>query len=238
MEPWNTKEAAVFWKKDLESYGNSAYVISVQDMIMAYKPEVVFELSIGNGQSFVDHLIQKGVEVHGCDISEFFIDEISQRYPTAVTYKAGYDDFVKREQKDFYDVVYCVRSSWYFADIYLALDNMIEVAKPGGKIIIDIMNTDSPVVKSSVRACQIRKIKERCRNIIKRTLSILFKHKYKYEVIFNKDKTIKPGDFEKYLSNNNLSYEKKCFEQMTTNNNFFVDNSMRYIYVITKPLNI
>ena len=234
MEPWNTKEASLFWKNELGSYGKSDYVNSVLDLIIAQKPQVIFELSIGNGYSFVDNLIKEGIKVHGCDISEFFINELHESHPSVVSYQAGYDDFVKSEQRNFFDVVYCVRSSWYFSDIYLAIDNMVEITKPGGKIIIDIMNADSSVAKSSLRACKIKRIKQRCKNIIKYILNTILKQKYVYETVFNNDKAVKPSNIEKYLNKKNLSYEKFCFEQMTTKENLFVDDSMRYLYIITK----
>lgn len=45
---------------------------------------------------------------------------------------------------DCYDLVYCFRSSWYFDDIYKALDFMLNKAAPSGVLIFDIMNMDSP----------------------------------------------------------------------------------------------
>ncbi len=234
MEPWNTQQASEFWNKELDQYGRSPYVEAVLDIILKENPDTVFELAISNGRSFVGALLTNDVEVHGCDISKFLIEELQKNYPAVVAYQAGYGDFLEKEKKDFYDLVYCLRSSWYFSDILLALQNMLEITKPGGKVIIDVMNKDSEAVKSSLLACRKKRRKQKFKNVIKYIFNKFFGKKYKIEVVFDLDKPESPAKIEKFLENKNLSFEKFSYEQIIGKSKITTNDSMRYLYIISK----
>lgn len=234
MNPWKTKEAAIFWNKELSVYGKSAYVVGVLDLIRRQTPRVVFELSIGNGQSFAGHLSKEGIQVHGCDISHILINELHQLYPEIGAYCSGYEDFVYREGADTYDITYCVRSSWYFSDIYCALDNMLSITKPGGLVIIDIMNADAHPIKKALRNIKKKRMKQRIKNVIKFFLNLIVKNRYKQEVIFWRDYPIRPDLFEAYIRKHGLVYEKFCFEQITGDGASLSQDSIRYLYKIKK----
>jgi SAM-dependent methyltransferase len=234
MDPWKTKQAATFWNSELESYGKSAYVDGVLDLIRTTSPKAVFELSVGNGRSFAGPLSEEGTDVHGCDISDVLIDELHELYPNIEAYSAGYEDFSNKEEVDTYDVTYCVRSSWYFSDIYTALDNMISITKPGGMVIIDIMNADAISVKKGLSNLRKKKMKQWVKNKIKLLLNLVVKNTYKQDVIFRTDHPVRPALFEAYLDNHGLTYEKLCFEQITGKESSLVEDSIRYLYRITK----
>ena len=138
---WQKEMYSRFWIYRVKQYGFDAYCKGLCEMVESKQPISVYELGIGTGWPFAINFFQKGIKVSGSDISEILIEEINNNCPAIRTYVGSYEELKLVSEK--FDVVYCFRSTWYFQDIFKALDVMFEMTNRGGSVIFDIMNRDS-----------------------------------------------------------------------------------------------
>lgn len=232
---WDTEEGAKFWLKDLEKYGLNSYVRAVLALIIKRAPKKVFELGLGNGFPFAATFLQRGVTVHGCDVSMPLLREVEKNYPTVRWFHGGYEEMVQKTKSELYDVVYSLRTSWYFPNIFLAIDNMIAIAVPGGTVVFDIMNASSPKMKKMVRQIILKRVRQATKNLVKYVLNTFFRRSYAYDkTAFFKDYMVRMRDIDRYLDEKNLRYEKSTFDQLSGNVKEFDVGNFRILYVVEK----
>lgn len=149
FERWKRDIYPQYWSRASRKYGLDAYCAGLLYLIRSQSPppKNAFELAIGNGFPFADNLASSGIDVAGCDISEDLVAELKATFPAIRAFVGGYADSRCVEK---FDVVYCFRSSWHFPDIDCAIDFMLNIAKPNGVIIIDIMNSESTWNKNMI----------------------------------------------------------------------------------------
>lgn len=127
-----------FWVNQTKLYGYGPYERKLVNLIADCSPERVFEVGIGTGWPIGNALKEKGIKVDGCDVAQELVVLARKSLDNA-------DGIWMGEVTEFhgdwqYDVVYCVRVSWYLPDFYEALEKMITMTKPGGYIVFDVMD--------------------------------------------------------------------------------------------------
>mgnify|MGYP001281726718 CR=1 FL=1 len=74
----------------------------------------ILEVGVGTGYPFATTFQEKGYDVYGIDISPQLVDKCKKSYPNI---KCEVGDAENLPYKDnFFDVVYCFHSTWYFPD--------------------------------------------------------------------------------------------------------------------------
>lgn len=134
-----------FWEKQSYVYGIGNYENYILHEIETANPKNVFEVGIGNGYPFALSLKEKGIIVSGCDVAPRLVESTKSKLGGAYgDIKVGTINEISIEYT--YDVVYCVRVSWYMKekDFLRTLDKMIEITNNGGLIVFDVMKKWSP----------------------------------------------------------------------------------------------
>lgn len=131
-----------FWKNQVKVYGKDNYTQFIINTILSKNPNNVFELAIGTGWPIASALSENGLNISGCDISPKLIKQVKHNYPNFKVYVCK-DGKLKKEINK-YDLVYCVRASWYFDNFISQIYKMTDMAKNNGTVIFDIMNEKSP----------------------------------------------------------------------------------------------
>lgn len=130
-----------FWEKQTKVYGITRYEKYIIHEIVKRKPKKVFEVGIGNGWPIGVALYRKSIRVSGCDVSKRLVESARKNLHCQEEIWTG-------ELKDYngnekYDVVYCVRTSWYISDFFRVLDRMISLMDEHGYVVFDIMEKSS-----------------------------------------------------------------------------------------------
>lgn len=132
-----------FWKNQTKKYGYTLYEQNLVSLIARSEPQRVFEVGIGTGWPIGAALKEKGIKVDGCDIAEDSVVLAQKELENTEGIWAG-DVAAYKGKPEAYDVVYCVRASWYISDFYKTVRKMISMTKSGGTIIFDVMAQYSP----------------------------------------------------------------------------------------------
>lgn len=130
-----------FWENQTQKYGYAPYEQNLVRLISESSPEKVFEVGIGTGWPIGTALKEKGITVDGCDLAESAVALARKELKNESGIWAG--DVLSYKGQARYDVVYCVRVSWYIPDFYATIEKMITMTKPGGKIVFDVMDQNS-----------------------------------------------------------------------------------------------
>lgn len=130
-----------FWESQTRKYGYGDYEKNLVRLIARSRPKSVFEVGIGTGWPIGAALKEKGIRVCGCDLAESAVLSARESLGSQDGIWAG--DVLSYEGEERFDVVYCVRASWYIPDYYATLKKMISMTKPRGYIVFDIMDNFS-----------------------------------------------------------------------------------------------
>ena len=234
-DTWQTREGAAFWMKDVETYGANDYVKGLLAMIAERNPRTVFEVGLCTGYPFASSLLEKNVDVHGCDVSDFLLQTLRERYPRIRWHHCGYEDMVAAANGQQYDAVYCFRSSWYFTDLFKAIDNMLALARPGGAVLFDIMNSQSPAIRAFVRATRMKKYRALVKNAVKWALNPFVKKKFVYYDVnqISSSHPVSPEAVDAFLDGKNATYQKYTFEQVSGAAAHFDQDNFRIVYRVS-----
>lgn len=74
-----------------------------------------------------------------CDISESLIKQTQETYPNMELFVGSIWAMGSRFSKK-YDIVYCIRSSWYMKDFLRMVKTMLEMTKSNGYVVFNIIN--------------------------------------------------------------------------------------------------
>lgn len=131
-----------FWVHQTKKYGYGVYEQNLVRLILNANPQKVFEVGIGTGWPIGSALKDKGIEIDGCDIAENSIVLAQKELNNQKGIWVG-DVLEYSGAEEVYDVIYCVRASWYIPDFYRTIRKMISMTKLGGYIIFDVMDKHS-----------------------------------------------------------------------------------------------
>ena len=127
--------------KKAKNYGASRYEKYIIHEIVKRKPQKVFEVGIGNGWPIGVALQKWNIKVFGCDISKRLVE--SARINLNCSDKIQVGELKNIKIKGKYDIVYCIRSSWYIQDFKDVLKDMLSITNENGFVILDIMEVGS-----------------------------------------------------------------------------------------------
>lgn len=127
-----------FWQRQTHRYGVTEYEKVVLNSILKKNAKNVFSCAIGTGWSIEQKLYNNGVNVDGCDVAENSVKEAQKKLGNNSGIYVGVIDDYKSDVKK-YDVVYCMRASWYIPHFENVIIKMIDMCKDDGMVIFDIM---------------------------------------------------------------------------------------------------
>lgn len=190
-----------FWKNQTKKYGYTVYEQNLVRLIARSLPKCVFEVGIGTGWPIGTALKERGIRVDGCDIAENSVALAQKELENTKGIWTG-DVMDYKGEQEVYDVVYCVRASWYIPDFYKTVSKMVSMTKSGGVIIFDVMDQYSP-------HC-IKVQKDALKDIYFRFLGIHVEKQFGQHFICL-------WKMKRFLKNNGLSYQ--CWREREITHN-------------------
>jgi len=130
-------------------YGFSKYDQCLCDYICKQIPrdEKILEVAIGTGYPFADYFQRNGYSLYGVDISPLLVEKCHSLNPN-IQCKVG--DAEKLEYPNqYFGLVYCFHSTWYFPNLEKAIDEMLRVTHLGGIVMFDVQNLHNKEVRNS-----------------------------------------------------------------------------------------
>ena len=121
----------------------------IHELTKEYKNGKVLEVAIGDGLPYAQQLNEVGYEVFGIDIAPTHIDLVKKLFPSINVTLGDAEDLCF--SSDFFEIVYCFRSTWYFPNLTKAISEMLRVVKVGGLIMFDIQNMNHPIHQKSIK---------------------------------------------------------------------------------------
>ncbi len=243
FERWKRNIYPAYWIRKSREYGLDSYCRGLIALIMKNDPKSAFELAIGTGYPFAEKLLVASIDVAGCDISKELIAELNRSFPAITSCVGGYEDLdqVKVAINQKFDLVYSLRSTWYFTDIAAAIDFMLYFVRPGGRVIFDIMNKDSKWNKAIVAKKNRLFLLTLGKNIIKFAANLVTPGRYMIDTLFGvRDIMYAPCEIEAILKDRGMAYETFTLAQVEAfgfisgeeNSSFPPDQKL--IYVVHK----
>ncbi len=218
FEEWKREIYPKYWIRKSCKYGLDNYCRGLIKLITEGQPKSAFELGIGTGYPFAENLLSAGINVAGCDISKVLINELNSSFPTIISCVGGYEDLnqVKIAINQKFDLVYCLRSTWYFTDMAAAIDFMLYFVRPGGRVIFDIMNKDSKWNRTMVLKKNFLFPVTVAKNIIKFVINRLVSDRYMIDILFGvREIMYSQSQIDSILKNRGLKYEILNQEQIS-----------------------
>jgi len=135
-----------YWVTAVKKYGFSDYDKKLCNLIQRkIRGGRILDVGVGTGYPFASYFSYQGYDVYGIDIAEDLIKECNQNFPKVKAFVGDAENLNFPE--NYFDAVYCFRTTWYFTDILKAINEMIRVTKNGGYVFFDIMNANSKEIK-------------------------------------------------------------------------------------------
>lgn len=129
-----------FWKKQSKIYGKQEDdgLDKIIDILKGVRAKTAFEIGIGTGWPIASELYEDGTIISGCDVSESLIRLAQKNYPQMNLYVG--DIWQMPFTGEMYDLVYCIRSSWYMKDFLDVIPKMLDITNSGGTVIFNVLN--------------------------------------------------------------------------------------------------
>lgn len=243
FERWKRDVYPRYWIRKSRQYGLDFYCKGLLALIKERQPVSAFELAIGTGYPFAKQLLGAGIDVVGCDISQELITELKKDFPGIAAFVGGYEDFdvVKGAVTQRFDLVYCLRSTWYFTDIAAAIDFMLHFARPGGMVIFDIMNKDSEYNKAMVEKTPLVLLTTAGKNAIKFVANLVSPGRFMLDTLSGiREVMYSPDEISRILNDRGCAYEELTLAQIearggrkaTAECSFSADQKL--VYVVRK----
>jgi ubiquinone/menaquinone biosynthesis C-methylase UbiE/peptidoglycan/xylan/chitin deacetylase (PgdA/CDA1 family) len=188
----------------------------VYDLLNDLKGEKVLDIGCGPGV-MVDHMVDKGFEFYGVDISEEMIRQARERFGHIRSAQFSTGRIEKLEFPDsFFDAVICMGVVEYIEDDGKAVREMARVLKPGGYAIITLPNKRSPYRLWHKVVCNRRAV-DLVKKLIGRRGPTLIHREYTYESYADllASQSLKAVDSVYYNFNLFLFPFDRCFPRLT-----------------------
>ena len=207
-----------FWEVQTKKYGYAIYERSLVNLISKSSPKRVFEVGIGTGWPIGTALKKQGIEIDGCDVAESSVALAQKELNNEKGIWAG-DVLEYKGENEIYDVVYCVRASWYIPNFYQTVQKMISMTRPGGYIVFDVMN------KNSLYCLKFRweNLKEKYFKFLGIDIDVNEKYGQHYMSIIG---------VKRFLKKNGLSYQYWGERELTHNKDIF--NTPKVVFCCRK----
>jgi ubiquinone/menaquinone biosynthesis C-methylase UbiE len=119
------------------------------------QPKIILDVAIGTGDPYADYFVNKNIDVYGIDISQILIESCN-KYNKLIKTSVG-DAENMDYSTNFFDLVYCFHSTWYFTNVQNAVSEMIRVTKNQGYVFFDIQNLKNKYHKDAILKKEKRK---------------------------------------------------------------------------------
>lgn len=135
-----------FWTETSKAYGLEDGVDSIIEILQQLHGESAFEVGIGTGWPIADSLLKSGVKMSGCDISSSLVEQTRKTYPDMDLFTGTIWDINKSALRNVkYDIVYCIRSSWYMQDFLRVIQKMLHMTRKNGYVVFNIINRQNQI---------------------------------------------------------------------------------------------
>jgi SAM-dependent methyltransferase len=122
------------------------YVRSFLNEVGALPGERVLDCGIGTGETTAFEVAKQRADIFGVDVNAVLLNacklNAASRHLRVRNTLAEFQRLPYRDEV--FDKVYSFATTWYVADLNLALAEMHRVLKPGGILIFDVINTWHP----------------------------------------------------------------------------------------------
>ena len=133
-----------YWSSARIKYGVKQYDKDlIHELSKRLKNGKFLEVGIGDGFPYSNVLDEMGYEVYGIDISPIHVDMVKESLPNINVSLGDAEDL--EFQDNFFDIVFCFRSTWYFPDLIKSISEMLRVVKNDGLVMFDIQNSNHPI---------------------------------------------------------------------------------------------
>lgn len=216
-----------FWKKQSQVYGKQEDdgLDKIIDILKGLHAKTAFEVGIGTGWPIASDLNDAGISISGCDVAESLIRIAKEKYPQMKLYVG--DIWQVPFEEDKYDLVYCIRSSWYMKDFLDVISKMLKVTNNGGTVVFNILNSRNSLnrkariktwfIRLAVRVYGALKVLFCNKNYIASCPSYYYNLKMVTDVL-NKNKV----QYQVYSTNQLLGEEQ------------FMEDSQKLLFVVRK----
>ena len=158
-----------FWTETSKAYGLEDGVDSIIEILQQLHSESAFEVGIGTGWPIADSLLKSGVKMSGCDISPSLVEQTRKAYPdmdvfAGTIWEAG---GIKKNGSLQYDIVYCIRSSWYMKDFLRVIQKMLHMTRKNGYVVFNIINRQNQDNKKALARNRFQRAKGRIEGALK-----------------------------------------------------------------------
>ena len=141
-------EYAKYW---LNARTNQYKLTSYDQALISFLKEIsssrLLEVGIGTGEVIAENFLEK--DMHGVDISDILIERCQQLFPKIKSSVGDAENLIFED--GFFDLCFCLHSSWYFPDINKAISEMIRVTKKDGYVCFDIQNILNKNIKNNFK---------------------------------------------------------------------------------------
>tara|TARA_Y100000996_G_scaffold414570_1_gene405857 strand:- start:275 stop:1042 length:768 start_codon:yes stop_codon:yes gene_type:complete len=162
------------WSRKRRKYGVEQYDKDlIHQLSKKIKDGKILEVGIGDGFPYSNILDEMGYEVYGIDISPTHVDMVKESLPK-INVKIGDSEDLEFND-NFFDIVFCFRSTWYFPDVIKSISEMLRVVKNDGLVIFDIQNINHPIHQKMVKKSNRRQKKHPFINIVEKYIKNIIK---------------------------------------------------------------
>lgn len=216
-----------FWKKQSKVYGKQEDdgLDKIIEILKELHAKTAFEVGIGTGWPIASDLSDNGTNISGCDVAESLIRTAREKYPQMKLYVGDIWQVPFEGVK--YDLVYCIRSSWYMKDFLAVIQKMLEITENGGTIVFNVLNSANSINRKT-------KLKGTFIRFAVRVYGAM-------KVLFCNRDYIAPcpnffynlGEIKNVLNKYNVKYMVYSINQLLGKEQFMED-SQKLLFVVTK----
>ena len=157
-----------FWTETSKAYGLEDGVDSIIEILQQLHGESAFEVGIGTGWPIADSLLKSGVKMSGCDISSSLVEQTRKTYSDMDLFTGTIWDINKSALRNVkYDIVYCIRSSWYMQDFLRVIQKMLHMTRKNGYVVFNIINRQNQDNKKALAKNRFQRVKGRIEGALK-----------------------------------------------------------------------
>lgn len=216
-----------YWNHASKEYGLEDGVDSIIKIMKGLQINNAYEIGIGNGYPIADALERAGIQLSGCDISESMVMQAKQAHPKMELHVYDIQTAEMNLEKK-YDLVYCIRSSWYMKEFCHVIEKMISMADDNGYVIFNIINRDNQENRKVIWQDRLGRAKMR----IEGTLKVL---------LLNKDYVARCPNFlytkaeiERVLKAHRVKWNVLCTEQLLDDKAEFDPKGQKLLFIVQK----
>lgn len=216
-----------FWTKTSQAYGMEDGLDSIIDILKNLHGKSAFEIGIGTGWPIADMLEKSGLSLAGCDISSSLIMQARQSYPDMELYTGTiWDAGIDKELK--WDIVYCIRSSWYMKDFLGVIEKMMQMTNENGYIVFNIINRRNKENKKALWKNRFSRIRGRIEGSIK--VLLLNRDYFASCPAFYYTKS----EVESVLRKENVEWQVLSTNQLTDSRKEFEEDGQKLLFIVRK----